>query len=291
MRAREEAIYSPAVAKAETPLDASFAHLSIEVGHFEPESLRRGRDHFANRLSPITPWLAPVRTALVGHEPEPSTSTCFLIDDYTEPIKPPSKVIPQLLEAARECHITIDYLVRESALAEPAGSSAADFARKLMKPDLLRTCPGDLSSPTASEWLSDGARQPTPPSASDAEEIASSKSNLLETELWREDASGKQWSCSFLAGVWQLARLGLLDDMSRSYLTPQKWEESLAIPRWDELSPVIQLNHHAAPFQAYRTVSVLGAHYLPVEAAVRAILKQVDIKAVLDRINYVFIDM
>jgi len=312
----EEAIYSPAVAKAETPVDAPFAHLSIEVGHFEPKSFRRGVQHFANRLKRITPWLATARSAWGGHELGSLTSTCFLIDDYTEPIGPPSEVIPRLLEAARQCDITIDYLVRESALAGPNRRSPAEFVESRMAQTFLSTCRSPDSSPSASKWLSDGERPSPPPSmghpaACDLTQIASPNSILLDTKLWTENASGRQWSCSFLAAVWQLARLGLLNEMDRSYLAPEKWEESSFIPPWNSLPAVIQLNHHAAPFQAYRTVSVLGSQYLPVETAVRVILKQVHIEEgaleltaaysqlehinmpgqVVDRINYVFVNM
>jgi hypothetical protein len=316
MRTPEEPIYSPAVANEETPVDAPFAHVSIEVGHFEPESFRRGVHHFANRLERVRPWLAAARTAWPGRQSKASTSTCFLIDDYAEPIRPPSKVIPRLLEAARQCGITIDYLVRESALAEPTGPSVAEFVEKQMERKFLTTRRDAPPSPSAAEWLSDGAHWPPPPSAddpavNDVTETVSPNSILLDAELWAENVSGRQWSCSFLAAVWQLSRLGLLSDMSRSYLAPQKWDENGAMPGWNDLPPVMQINDHAAPFQAYRTVSILGTRYLRVETAVRAILKQVHIEAgaleliaahsqredielpgqVADRINYIFVDM
>ena len=49
---------------------------------------------------------------------------------------------------------------------------------------------------------------------------------------------------------------------------------------------MVKLNPRAAPFSAYRTFSVLGSRFLPIEHAVRTILGQVSIDpAVLDQIH------
>ena len=170
-----------------------------------------------------------------------------------------------------------------------------------------------------SRWLSDTAPL-TPrgafPRGASSQRTASSRSLssgsiILDTELWSESKPGRKWSCSFLAAVWQLVRLGFFSDVLDSYLEPGKWDGGHPASTWSELAPIIRINDHAAPFQAARTVSILASRYLPVEAAVRAILKQVELSAdsprvadqtglhqygnslaqVTSMINYVFINM
>jgi hypothetical protein len=54
---------------------------------------------------------------------------------------------------------------------------------------------------------------------------------------------------------------------------------------WDQLPPVVKLNPNAAPFTAYRTLSVLAPRFLGIEHAVRTILSQVAVeRAVADQI-------
>jgi hypothetical protein len=309
----EEAV-SPSGAAAEAPAgeDAAVAlsHLSIEVGHVDPQSLWRGPEHLKHHLQRVTPWLGPARTAYVNADSGARTSTCFLVDDYTAPIPPPSEVIPKLLEAAGQCGIGIDYLVRESAYA---GRDARSLARHIEN----GTAHGDSRpagepglSVATSGWLSDGERRPSSltaggPVVVDSKQIEPSDSIFMDIRLWPGNSSGQGWSCSFLAAAWQLSRLGLVDVTGRPYGMP--WEKS-SLSRWDELPPVIQLNQDAAPFHAYRTVSILESQYLPIEAAVRVILKRVSEPEMLkrlaaqggredarlpeklvDRINYVFV--
>lgn len=292
---------------------ASFSHLSIEVGHVEPKSFWRGVEHLANHLRRIAPWLEPASTAWVNPDIEARTSTCFLVDDYTATIPPPSEVIPKLLKAAGQCGIGIDYLVRESAYA---GHDALSLARliesRTAHGDSLAGCePGQPVGTSA--WLSDGDRRASPVTADDSvvgdsEQTEPSDSIFMDIRLWSENASGQGWSCSFLAAVWQLARLGLVKDNNRAYGTP--WEEG-SLSRWDELPSVIQLRQNAAPFHAYRTVSILESRYLPIEAAVRVILKEASVEPetlgriaayggregvrvpakLVDRINYIFVGM
>jgi hypothetical protein len=144
----------------------------------------------------------------------------------------------------------------------------------------------------------------------DEDSIARSvERRITDIQSLDEDSAGREWSCSFLAAVWQLSRLGLLDNASRNYMTPQKWEVGNPPSRWGDLPSIIQMNHDATPFQAYRTISILDSRYLSVEATVRAILKQVSIEPaalafvsengavdgtalparVVDRVSYVFI--
>jgi hypothetical protein len=312
----EEAVSpSGAAAEASAREDAAiaFSDVSIEVGHLEPSSFRRGGEHLEKQLRRVTPWLSPARTAWVDPDSGPRTSTCFLVDDYTGPIPPPSKVIPKLLEAAGECGIGIDYLVRESAYAGCDARSLANYIKSQTADGDSRAASGPGPSVATSAWLTDGERQPSPvtadgPVAGDSEQTKPSDSIFMDIRLWPGNTSSQGWSCSFLAAVWQLARLGLINDTSGAYGTP--WEERWQ-SRWDELPPVIQLNQDAAPFHAYRTISILQSQYMPIEAAVRVILKKVSaepeilkriaahggrdgvrLRAKLtDRISYVFVGM
>lgn len=306
---------SSAAAEASTSKDAAiaFSDLSIEVGHVEPNSFRRGVEHLENHLRRVTPWLGPARTAWDSPDSEARTSTCFLVDDYTAPIPPPSEVIPKLLKAAARCGIGIDYLVRESGYAGPDALSLARYIESRMADGDSRAAGAPDPSLATSAWLADGERRPSPlaadaSAAGDSEQIEPSDSIFMDIRLWPGDTAGGGWSCSFLAAVWQLARLGLVEDTSPADETP--WEER-SLSRWNELPPVIQLSQDAAPFHAYRTISVLESRYLPIEAAVRIILKKVsDEPEILqriaahrsrdgvrppakltDRINYVFVGM
>jgi hypothetical protein len=306
---------SSAAAEASTSKDAAidFSDLSIEVGHVEPNSFRRGVEHLENHLRRVTPWLGLARTAWVSPDSEARTSTCFLVDDYTAPIPPPSEVIPKLLKAAARCGVGIDYLVHESAYAGPDALSLARYIESRMADGDSRAAGAADPSLSTSAWLADGERRPSPlaadaPAADDSEQIEPSNSIFMDVRLWRGNTVGREWSCSFLAAVWQLARLGLAEDASTPDETP--WEERSQSP-WNELPSVIKLNRDAAPFHAYRTISVLESRYLPIEAAVRIILKKVSddpeiLKRIAahgsrdgvrpavkltDRINYVFVGM
>jgi hypothetical protein len=62
--------------------------------------------------------------------------------------------------------------------------------------------------------------------------------------------------------------------------------EAVALPQqqegtfpddWDKIPAVTRLNPTAAPFSAYRTLSILSTRFLPIELAVRTILSQVAI--------------
>jgi hypothetical protein len=313
----DEALHLSAAANEATGADVAFSHISIEVGHFEPTDFSRGVMHFANRLRRVAPWLDAARAAVAESTPNARMSTCFLVDDYTAQVRSPAEVIPRLLEGARRCGISIDYLVRESACVDGGRDSIARLVEGRVANVELRAG-GDVSPPiVASAWLSDSGQRPplqvtgrpTTDESPESPRIASPNSTLIDTGLWVENSGGREWSCSFLAAVWQLSRLGLLDNASRNYMTPQKWEDDNPQSRWEELPPTIQINHDAAPFQAYRTISILESRYLPVEAAVRSILEQVSIgqetlkfvsengacdgvtlpARITDRINYVFV--
>jgi hypothetical protein len=297
-----------------TAADTVFSHISIEVGHFEPGEFSRGVKHFANRLRRVSPWLHAAQAVVAESTPEARISTCFLVDDYTAQIRPPAEVIPRLLEGAQQSGISIDYLARESGFVDGRRNSIAWSVRSRIANADLRSEDDAFPSTTASAWTCGGEQRPSPRIAGSSatgefSRVASPGSTSIDVELRVEASAGREWSCAFLAAVWQLSRLGLLDSASRNYMTPQKLEDSNPSSRWEALPPVIQINHDAAPFQAYRTISILESRYLSVETTVRTVLKQVSIEQetfrlasdngasegvmlparIADRVNYVFV--
>jgi hypothetical protein len=109
-----------------------------------------------------------------------------------------------------------------------------------------------------------------------------------------------------------LNRLGLMRHQGGAAVRPFQMEPDMPIPEdWDSLPAIMQVNAAAAPFSAYRILSVLDPQFLIVElAAVRTILSQVSIDVtvveqiakrskdegidlpdeILKRIGYVFSD-
>jgi hypothetical protein len=142
-----------------------------------------------------------------------------------------------------------------------------------------------------------------------AENAAVNHSIFADIELWRDGDDGRLWSCAMLAAVWQLLRLGVLRDNGRRVGVPQRLPEELPND-WRALPMVLQVNEKAAPFSAYRTMTVCAPLFLPVENAVRTILQQVAVDPAVsgqirkrgadeglvvapeavDRIEYLFVD-
>jgi len=96
---------------------------------------------------------------------------------------------------------------------------------------------------------------------------------FIDVELW-SDAPERQWSCPYLAAIWQLLRLGVLRNEGRAILVPQALTSDFP-DQWGRLPPVLQINDAAAPFAAYRTFSALDSRFVSIEHAVRTILGQV----------------
>ncbi|WP_239125738.1 SCO2522 family protein [Catellatospora bangladeshensis] len=315
------AVYVEAAAQdrvAELPL----AHLSIELGHLYMEDYIAGPARLRETFEQVAPW---VRTAMAvcGAGVAPRTariSTCFLVDDYfTRPDVAgrlarsdlpwsPRAVIPQLLLAAEQAGLTIDYLARESACAVASGVPLASLVQAQLVPDPAPGASGvseaeheagwltngtreqerDLRPPTAeSGWRSNGASSPAVDVAEamrsgaswrgPSENGAGNHSVFIDVELWRDEPDGRLWSCAFLASVWQLLRLGMVRDRGAIVAEPQLWEGEFP-EDWADLPPVIRLRPEAAHFSAYRTFSVLAGRFLPVEQAVRTILSQVAVE-------------
>jgi hypothetical protein len=276
------------------------AHLSIELGHLYMEDFAAGPQHLRQCFQQAAPWANAARQACTdsiqrqrtqqggreGRRARARISTCFLVDDYFTPFSSPAELVPELMSAAHEAGLEIDYLARESGCADADGVMLA----RLVEDRLVADPPPDTngSRPPAAEvgWLCNGQRSPASGAAEAMDAIprwtppiqnaARRHSIFLDVELWDESNGRKTWSCPFLAAVWQLLRLGMLRHDGEGVATAQRWEGEFP-NNWDELPVVTQLNPTAAPFSAYRTLSVLSTRFLAIEHAVRTILSQTSI--------------
>jgi hypothetical protein len=258
-------------------------HLSIELGHLYMEDYQAGPEALRRHFRRVVPWAEAARRScaamLDGRRPR--ISTCFLVDDYFTRFGTPRTVLPDLLSAAEDCGLRIDYLGRESACARADGVPLAELVRGRLVAEPPPGTTGARPPVTESGWLCNGQRSPASGAAEamaglggwapPAENAANRHSIFIDIELWDD---GGTWSCPYLAAVWQLLRLGALRDEGRAVAVARPWTGDF--PRtWDELPPVLQLSPEAAAFSAYRTFSVLAGRYLPIEHAVRTILGQV----------------
>ncbi|GAA4683643.1 SCO2522 family protein [Phytohabitans rumicis] len=290
------------------------SHLSFEVGHLYVEDLRAGVARLRRYFAQVAPWAQAARAAC-GEEVDPANariSTCFLIDDYFTQPGPPSELVPQIVDAARDSGLRIDYLVRESACAE-----LAPIVEGRLVTEPVPGTNGSRPPPSEVGWLCNGQRSPAPHAAEamavpdgwrpPVENAVNRHSIFVDVELWDERGGRRTWSCAFLSAVWQLARLGLIRNAGDNPLIP---EDVAELPeRWAALPPIVRLQADAPPFFAYQSFSVLGARFLSIESAVRTILSQVAIPgdvlrqtddramaegfdlpaAALDRIRYAFV--
>jgi len=264
---------------AQVPL----AHLSIELGHLYMDDFAAGRERLLQQFARVAPWARTARENCVPAGRRPRVSTCFLVDDYFTRFSSPAKVLPVVLETARENGLEIDYVAREAACADADGVLLAELVAGQLLPVPPQGTTGARPPVTESGWLCNGERSLsqsegeamrraawTPP----AEIGARNHSVFVDVQLWNQDADARRWSCAFLASVWQLLRLGLLRSDGAGVFQPV--ELSHGFPdTWDALPPLVRLNPRAAPFSAYRTFSVLPSRFLHVEHAVRVILAQV----------------
>ena len=272
----------------------SYAHLSIELGHLYMEDLQRGTDYLRGHFRQVAPWVDAARRSCVDGLGERTAriSTCFLVDDYFTRLSPPNVVIPQLVTAAAEAGLRIDYVARESGCAQAGDVPLAELVAGRLVAEPPPNTNGSRPPPAESGWLSNGERcttgatieamgtaQPwTPP----RETAAIRHSTYVDVELWDDDGGRRTWSCSFLAAVWQLLRLGLLRNDGKPIAAPCRWVEDWPAS-WDELPAVVLLDPAADSFYAYRTVSILAGRFLPVEHAVRVILSQVAVDHAVDQ--------
>lgn len=272
------------------------SHLSIELGHLYIEEFAGGVEQLHRHFSRIAPWVAAARSACAARSPagRARISTCFLIDDYFTRFSTPGEVMRQLTEATRGTGLEIDYFARESGCAHADDIPLAELVLTQLVSDPVPETTGDRPPVQETGWLCNGRRSPAVgpgqamsgdrPWLPPAQNAANRHSIFLDVELWDHEDGRRRWSCPFLAAVWQLMRLGLLRHDGERVTNPYQlddWPDD-----WDQLPAVVKLNPHAAPFSAYRTFSVLGSRFLPVEHAVRTILSQVSVTpAVLDQIH------
>jgi hypothetical protein len=272
------------------------AHLSVELGHLYVEDYEAGIDGLRWQFRQVAPWAVAAQqacAAALGNRTA-RVSTCFLVDDYFAPFGSPREIVAQLVQAAADCGLRIDYLARESGCAE---ADDVDLARLVEGRLVVEPAPdtnGSRPPVTETGWLCNGRRSPAVGSGEamgevigwrpPAENAANRHSIFLDVELWKDKArdGDRLWSCPYLATVWQLLRLGVLRNLGRPVAVPRVWTGELP-ERWDELPAVVQLNGSAAPFCAYRTFSVLAGRFLPIEHAVRMILSQVNVEDVVAR--------
>jgi hypothetical protein len=278
------------------------SHLSIEVGHFYLNEITSDIERVTAEFRRIVPLVSAfIESAKVQFGPNTRVSTCYLIDDYFHPDTDPSAILTKLLDAAEESGLVIDYLARESgcwraskfvegvAIGEPIPVAEMVAARIVAEPAPPST---GRRPPTAeSGWLCNGRRSSEdehnqamrrrtyrPP-----EEFGRREHSIfLDVELWSrhvvDGVTVTRWSCPFLAAVWHLLRLGMLRYHGGVVADPQPWRrEDLAPRRWSDLPPVVQLNPSAAPFAAYKTLSMLPKRYIGIEHAVRLVLDHLDL--------------
>jgi hypothetical protein len=273
----------------------ALSHLSLELGHLYMEDYLAGRERLRTHFARVRPWAEAARTvaSATSGTPRPRVSTCVMIDDYFTRFSTPAKVLPDIVAAADECGLAIDYIARESACASAGGVPLAEIVAgrltALPPPDTNGSRPPALET----GWLSNGQRSPgagareamnRPTWLPPVETDAPNHSVFVDVEMWSETAGRRTWSCAYLASVWQLLRLGVLRDAGRNVLRPAPMPAVLP-DGWDDLPPVVQVAQAAAPFCAYRSLSVIPARFLAVEHAVRVVLGQYSaLPAVIDQI-------
>jgi len=267
------------------------SHLSIELGHLYMDDFVAGpglQQHFEQ----VAPWADAGRRACAdsmqshkrGRGARARISTCFLVDDYFTRFSSPAELVPELASAARAAGVEIDYLVRESGCADAEGVALARSVEGRLVVDPPPHTNGSRPPVTELGWLCNGQRSPTNdaveamdtvrPWMPTVQNAARRHSIFLDVELWDENNGRRMWSCPFLAAVWQLLRLGMLRHDGQAVAAARKWEGAFP-DDWDKIPAVTQLNPTAAPFSAYRTLSILSARFLPIEHAVRTVLSQV----------------
>ncbi|MCN9239546.1 SCO2522 family protein [Streptomyces sp. RY43-2] len=265
------------------------SHLSLELGHLYMEDFEAGPERLREHFAEVRIWVDAARASAarrIGGK-RPRISTCFLIDDYFTRFSTPAELIPIVLDEAERAGLVIDYLARESGCAV---ADKIELAEAVMHRLVESPPPGSYGSrPPVSRtgWLPNGQRTPAlrpalgevkgwqPPQ----ETAARNHSVFMDVELWSDKDEQRLWSCPFLAAVWQLARLGLLRHLGEPVLAPRPWTGGDFPHDWDQLPPLLRLNATAAPFNAYRTCTLMANRFLAVEDAVRLILDQVDVDA------------
>lgn len=288
-----EAVFHEASA-ADRVVSVPLSHLSIELGHLYMEDFEQGPDRLREMFRQVAPWVATAeRVCAEAVKPKtPRISTCFLIDDYFTQFSSPRKVLPDLIEAAKSVGLRIDYIARESACAVADQVQLAQLVAGRLVADPPPGTDGRRPPVQETGWLCNGERTPYHNEAMVVDDVgwrppsengARNHSIFVDVELWSERDGSRLWSCPFLAAVWQLLRLGVLRDMGERVASPRVWTGEFPL-EWHELPAITQLrSDDIAHFSAYRTFSVLGGRFLPIEQAVRTILSQVSVERAVTR--------
>jgi len=268
------------------------AHVSIELGHLYFEDFAAGPEALRRQFDEVALWANAAREIEIRKLGglTPRISTCFLLDDYFGPTSTPEEIIPMLLKAAEDSGLQIDYLARESACADAEGIPLADLVEQRIVVDPPPETNG--SRPPVSEigWLSNGQRSPssragqamgtTTAWAPPVQNAANRHSIFMDVELRSDGQRGHLWSCAYLASVWQLMRLGMLRYQGAAVATPRTLDQPLPAS-WTGLPAVTKLREDAAPFNAYRVLSILPKRFQLTEAAVSTVLTQVAVDSAL----------
>lgn len=292
------------------------SHLSLEVGHFSVPQIAHDMDQVLRRFR----WIAPLAEAFIAvaraeFGSRARVSTCYVLDDYTAPNADPRDILGKLLTAADETGVRIDYLARRAGCAaaiprdDDGGSSGAPISLAELVAASIVAEPDVSSStgrrpPTAeSGWLCNGRR----PSDGEqpqhmwmlpfrpAEEFGRSEHSIfLDVQLWSERTESvngrneihRRWSAPLLTAVWQLLRLGALRYHGAAVVRPQLFSPETPWPsRWQELPAVMQLAPDAAPFAAYRSMSIVPKHRAALVHSMQLILDHLDVdRAVIDQL-------
>ena len=123
----------------------------------------------------------------------PRVSTCFLIDDYFTRFSSPDVVIPQLVAAAEESGLVIDYVARESGCVGRRRHPAGPLVEQQLVADPVPGTTGVRPPPTETGWLCNGQRSPNAlaiPAMADkqwlppVQNAANRHSIFVDVELW-----------------------------------------------------------------------------------------------------------
>jgi len=290
-----------------TVKELSLSHLSIEVGHFYMKDLENGEEPILAQFKRVKPWLEAAKASAVSGGSTRRVSTCFLIDDYFHSWPDAPEIMEKLLRLSDQAGVTIDYVARESACARRKdGFLVAELlaARLLEEPEPDQDTGGRPPAVT-SGWLSNGkpSREATILNAMEAHTWEApleygriNHSIYVDVEMWRDGAepgadredvlNRRQYSCPFLAAVWQLVRLGLLRKDGVPALEVTDFDGTWK-SEWSQFPDIMRVNPNAAPFYAYESLSIMPQNFLPIETAVRTIVDhfqvQQDVMAKLDR--------
>ncbi|ROO89332.1 hypothetical protein EDD29_7022 [Actinocorallia herbida] len=267
------------------------SHLSLELGHLYMEDFAGGPEVLKRHFAAVKPW----HDFLMAQHKGLRVSTCFLVDEYFSQLSGPADLIPDLLSAAAEAGLSIDYVARESACAVIDQVSPAKLLLDSIVPVPAQGSDGSVPPPQYSGWLTNsehgighrGISEAMAPAAAwtpPRENGARAHSISMDVELWDKKDGALQWSCAHLSAVWQLLRLGLLRHEGKAVVEPEDWTGGALPSEWADLPAVIRLPRPGAPrqrhrpsFAAYRTLTILETRFSSVEQAVRLILEQTSI--------------